>query len=101
MQHLLPTKPQFDTLSKPLFEANIWIYVQEIRGNEKNVNNTKLNLIGWEITSCIFEVVTNKTKDMVEVTRFISLSCAKVNICDQSPRFPFMRIWLKIDNKSH
>lgn len=73
MQHPLPTKAQPYTLSKPPFEANIWIYAnKKKRVNEKNINNTKLDPIGWEIASCILEVVTNKTKDMVEATRFIS-----------------------------
>jgi hypothetical protein len=53
--------------------------LKKIKGNEKNINNIKLNPIGWEIACCILEVVTNKTKDMVEATRFISLSCDEVS----------------------
>ncbi len=60
-----------------------------------------LKPIGWEIAFCILEVVTNKTMDMVEAIKLISLSCDEVNTCDQSPWFPFMHIWLKISSKSH
>jgi hypothetical protein len=96
--HQTPTWILFlNLLLRQTFEFRL----KKIKGNEKNIKNIKLNPIGWEIASYILEVVTNKTKDMVEATRFISLSCDEVNTCDQSPWFPFMRIWLKIGGESH
>jgi hypothetical protein len=38
---------------------------------------------GWEMASCMHDLVVNKTKTLVEVVRFISLSCDEVTTFDQ------------------
>jgi hypothetical protein len=40
------------------------------------------NLIGWKMASCM-HVVVKKTRDLVQATKFISLSCDEVTTLDQ------------------
>jgi hypothetical protein len=41
------------------------------------------NSIGWEMTSYMHELVVKKTKDLVQVARFISFSYDEVTTLDQ------------------
>jgi len=41
------------------------------------------NSIGWEMASYMHELVVKKSKDFVQATKSISLSCDEVTILDQ------------------
>jgi hypothetical protein len=41
------------------------------------------NTIGWEMATNMHELVINKTRGLVQATRFISILCDKITICDQ------------------
>ncbi len=41
------------------------------------------NTIGWGMATSIHELVINKTKGLVQDTRFISLSCDEITTCNQ------------------
>jgi hypothetical protein len=40
------------------------------------------NLIGWGMANCMYELMLKKTKDLVQATRFISLSCDEITTMD-------------------
>jgi hypothetical protein len=42
-----------------------------------------LNTIGWEMVACMHDLVVNKTKSLVEGTRFIFLSCDETTTSNQ------------------
>ncbi len=41
------------------------------------------NIFGWEMTTCVDDLVVNKTKSLFEDVRFISLSCDEVTTSDR------------------
>jgi len=41
------------------------------------------NTSGWEMTSCMHDLVFNKTKTLVDVVRFISFSCDEMTTFNQ------------------
>jgi len=41
------------------------------------------NLVGWEMASYMHELVVKKTRDFIQATKSISLSCDEVIVLDQ------------------